>query len=370
MRIVPRVFASAALLIAAACSDFAYGASPPPPATTATATLADMPLWAYGVESPPKPGDKAEPQAPPQRAFDPAIDHDEQLKPQHVAGSKRSYTLLDLSDQQNAVDWFPDEHAPMPDVVQHGPARMGKLKRACAACHGPNGRGRPENAPIAGLPVAYFLGQLEDFRNGRRKSSDPRKPNVPTMIALAKAMTDAEMRAAATYYAAQSGGPPVYVIETTGAPKAELHGNLYIGVGDKRSESLANRILEMPSDPSQSQTLDNPHYGHVAYVEKGSVERGRQLVTTGNAAGAQGPAPTLACITCHGVDLRGVGEVPPLAGRSPSYVVRQLYDFRTGARNGSQAVQMKPAVAHLTTAQMTDIAAYLATLPRADADHR
>jgi cytochrome c553 len=62
-----------------------------------------------------------------------------------------------------------------------------------------------------------------------------------------------------------------------------------------------------------------------------------------------------------------------VAGRSPSHLVRQLYDFKTGARNGTQAVLMKPVlmkpvVARLTAAQMTDVAAYVATLPRAGAD--
>ena len=71
---------------------------------------------------------------------------------------------------------------------------------------------------------------------------------------------------------------------------------------------------------------------------------------------------------CHGADLLGLGDAPPIAGRSPSYLVRQLYDFKTGARDDMRAVLMKPVVARLTPAQMTDIAAYVAALPRAEAD--
>ena len=40
------------------------------------------------------------------------------------------------------------------------------------------------------------------------------------------------------------------------------------------------------------------------------------------------------CATCHGQGLKGLGNVPPLAGRSPTYTVRQLYDFQSGARAG------------------------------------
>jgi len=332
----------------------------------------DMPLWAYGVTAVPHTGDKARPADAPGRKFDSATDHVEQLRPLHVEGSRRTYSLVDLSDWQNVVDWFPNEHMPMPSVVQHGPASLRTLTRACAFCHKTTGGGRPDNAPVAGLPIPYFLRQLEDFRSGRRKSSDPRKSNVPTMIALAQAMSVDEERAAAEYYAAQWGGPPVRVIETERAPPAHLVGNRYVASGSERTEPLVNRILEVAEDPEQSEKLDNPHFGYIAYVPRGSVMRGLRLITTSGrpdpgASGKKATA-TLACNRCHGADLLGLGDAPPIAGRSPSYLVRQLYDFKTGARDGIRAVLMKPVVACLTPAEMTDIAAYVAALPRAEAD--
>jgi cytochrome c553 len=248
----------------------------------------------------------------------------------------------------------------------HYSGAAGTLTRASAVCHKTSGGGRPENAPVAGLPVGYSLRQLEDFRTGRRTSSDPRKPNVPMMAALARAMSDDEQHAAAEYYAAQSGGPPLQVIETDRAPPAHLDGNLYVASGSERTEPLLGRILEVAQDSKQSEELDNPHFGYISYVPGGSIARGRRLVTTGS-ADASAMAATLACGACHGSDLHGLGEAPPIAGRSPSYLVRQLYDFKTGARNGAQAALMKPVVARLTATQMTDIAAYIATLPRADA---
>jgi cytochrome c553 len=71
---------------------------------------------------------------------------------------------------------------------------------------------------------------------------------------------------------------------------------------------------------------------------------------------------TVPCASCHGPDLKGVGPAPSIAGRSPSYVVRQLYDFQQGARAGSLSALMKPAVENLAVDDMIALAAYLASL--------
>ena len=59
---------------------------------------------------------------------------------------------------------------------------------ACSLCHYPNGKGRPENASVSGLPVSYFLQQLKDFRSDLRKSAEPRKANSNRMILIAKSL--------------------------------------------------------------------------------------------------------------------------------------------------------------------------------------
>jgi len=79
------------------------------------------------------------------------------------------------------------------------------------------------------------------------------------------------------------------------------------------------------------------------------------LVSTG------GAGKTLQCGICHGQDLKGLGDLPSIVGRSPSYVVRQLYDIQNGARAGKAAQLMKATVANLTVEDMTSIAAYLAS---------
>ena len=276
------------------------------------------------------------------------MSEEEQTRPRRVPGSSASYSLLDTYDDGNVIDWFPQDHPPMPSVVRHGPASMGTLARGCAACHLPNGKGRPENSALAGLPVAYFLRQIDDFRAGLRRSSDPRKRNTPTMIALARGMTDAEARAAAEYYAALPASPWLRVVESDVAPSVRLSGNLYVVAGDGGTEPLAGRVLEVPEDEVQSELLGNPRSGFVAYVSPASVARGRALAAT--------------CSACHGADLRGKDDIPPIAGRSPSYIARQLYDFRTGARKGSQAASMQAMVTNLSAADITDLAAYVASI--------
>jgi cytochrome c553 len=314
----------------------------------------DWPLWAYGVTTPPQPGDTAKPQGAPGPRFRTDLSREEQLRPLQIEGSSRRYTMLELSDWQHTPDWFPEEHGPVPVAVSRGPESLGDQTRACGFCHRIHGGGRPENAPVFGLPVAYFLRQIEDFRAGRRHSSDPRKPNVPTMTALVRALSDEEASAVAEFYAAQSGGPPLRVIESERAPPVRLHGNLFVKISEDASEALADRILEVPEDFEKSGKLDDPRSGYVAYVPVGSIARGRTLVENG-------PLP---CATCHGGDLTGSGDAPPIAGRSPSYIVRQLQDFKTGARNGSLAALMQPVVADLGPDEMLAISAYLASLPR------
>jgi cytochrome c553 len=271
---------------------------------------------------------------------------------------------LEVRDQQNVIDWFPDEHAPMPDVVAHGPARMGKAMRGCASCHLPNGKGRPENAPAAALPATYFLRQLDDFRNGLRRTADPRKPNTNTMIALAKGMTHDEMKAAADYFSSLKWTPWVRVVETDMVLKTHIAANLFIATEQERTEPIAGRIIEVPENEEQSELYRNPRSGFVAYVPVGSIEKGEDLVTTGGmriVGNKIVQGRTTACATCHGLDLMGVADVPAIAGRSPSYVVRQLWDIQQGTRNGASAQLMKLIVANLTEEDMVNVAAYVAS---------
>ena len=322
------------------------------------------PLWAYGFPTPPKPGDVAVPQALPTRALRPNEDPEEQLRPQRVAGSRAEYSLIDIRDPQQVADWFPNDHPPMPDIIARGPSRLTTTRRGCGFCHLPNGRGRPENAPVGDLPIAYFIGQIQDFRNGLRHSADPRKPNTITMIDLAKAMTDGEIAEAARYFSAIRWAPWIRVVETALVPETVVVNNLFLAPNHNRTEPIDGRIIEVPEVLQQAETLRNPRSGFVAYVPPGSIEKGRDLVTTGGmriVGDTIVQGRTTPCVTCHGLDLMGVADVPPIAGRSPSYIVRQMWDIQQGTRRGAAVQLMKLAISKLLPEDLVAVAAYVSS---------
>lgn len=315
-----------------------------------------MPMWAYGVTTPPKPTDTPTPQAPPTRNLRPNEDPAEQTRLRKVEGSTATYALVDVRDGSNVIDWFPGDHPPMTPIIKNGPPKAGAAKRGCGSCHLPNGRGRPENAPISALPVSYFIKQLQDFRDGLRPSADLRKPNNPTMAMLAAAMTDAEMKEAAEYFASFKFVPWTRVVETTMVPETEIEGNLFVAHDFTLKEPINGRIIEVPQSHEQANLLRNPRSGFITYVPPGSIKRGEDLVKTG------GNGKTIACGICHGADLMGTGDIPGIGGRSASYMVRQMYDMQQGLRRGSGAMLMKQVVANLTPDDYVAIAAYVTSV--------
>jgi cytochrome c553 len=241
----------------------------------------------------------------------------------------------------------------MPEIVAHGKRPD---VRACSLCHYPNGKGRPENAGVSGLPVAYFIQTMADFKSEARKSADSRKGNTNLMIAYAKAMTDEEIKAAAVYFGAMAWTPWIKVVEVTMVPKTRIAGGMFVKLEGNDTEAIGDRIIEVPDDTERTESLRDPRSGFTAYVPLGSVKKGADLVTTGGGR-------TTRCAVCHGADLKGLGPVPGIAGRSPSYTVRQLFDTQRGTRKGVWADLMKPVVANLTNDDMLAIAAYTASRP-------
>ena len=297
------------------------------------------PVWAYAIPNLPPAGAPATPPAP-----------DTSMK--QLPGSTLSFTRQQISDGFGPADWFPGDHPAMPDIVSHGKRPDA---RACGLCHMPNGKGRQENAGVSGLPVSYFIQQMNDFRNGLRKSAEPRKANTNAMITIAKGMTEEEIKAAAEYFGAMKWTPWIKVVETNTVPKTRIAGGMFLRIEPEEKEPIGPRIIEAPDDTERTETLRDPHSGFTAFVPVGSVKKGETLVTSG------GGGKTTACAVCHGADLRGLGPVPGIAGRSPSYMVRQLYDMQQGVRKGVWSDLMKPVVAKLTNEDMLAIAAYTAS---------
>jgi cytochrome c553 len=275
--------------------------------------------------------------------------------PLHVPGSEVSYTLAQTRDLFAVPDWFPAEHAPMPAAVEFG---RKPDAYACGFCHLPDGRGRPENASVAGLPAEYILRQVRDYAGHVRRSAWTDPPYKPTalMLQVAEAVTDAELEAAAAYFAAQPlRQRRAEVIEADSIPSMRSAAWLYVADVGGGEEPLGERIVETPLDFHRHELRD-PNTPYVAYVPKGSLERGHAIATT-----ARGDVQ--ACVSCHGPDLRGAGPIPPLAGRSPTYLMRQLVAFRTGARGGDASAPMQPVVSMLEIGDMIAVAAYAGSLP-------
>jgi len=273
-----------------------------------------------------------------------------------LPGSEGRFTLTEARNRFGPADWYPQDHLPMPSIVAVGRESAGIM--ACSLCHYPNGQGKPENASVVGLEPGYFIQQLQDMRNGLRTSANTAKANTGLMIAFAVNMTDEEIQQAADYYGAMEWRQWIEVVETDTVPLTFRRGGLHIPLeGDEAGEEpIGRRIIEMPVDPEGTELWRNPRAGFRALVPIGAVAAGEELATTGG-------GKSIPCAICHGDQLQGLGQVPPLRGRSPSYLARQLYDFQQGTRQGVWSPLMDAVVENLTGDDIINLTAYLGSLP-------
>jgi cytochrome c553 len=301
-------------------------------AMAAVAYAADLPSWAYPLNPPGA-----------QAAKDDG-------SPKHVPNSTVALTRTQIAGRDGVPDWHPDDHPAMPEIVNKG--RMPDV-RACGYCHTPSGVGRPESASLAGLTPAYIKQQVMNFKNGDRKGSEPKRVPQSLMTAIAQHATDAEVEEAAAYFTALKPASFVKVMEASTVPKTTVVGGMMAKAPDGGTEAIGNRIIEVPDDTDRAELRD-ARTPFTAYVPMGSLKKGEALVTSG------GNGKTLQCAVCHGADLKGLGDVPRIAGRSPSFLMRQLYDIQNGTRSGSAAL-MKQVVAKLDNDDMVAIVAYVAS---------
>ncbi len=268
-------------------------------------------------------------------------------RPLQAPGSTRTYTRAQIDSQMDSPDWFPDEHPPMPAIVAHG---NGTTVRACIGCHLPHGHGHPENSRLAGTTASYLARQLADFKSGVRGGA-----GAGAMTRFSKEMTPEEIKAATEYFAGLELMRWTRVVEADTVPKTFFKGTRRLQHPAGGTEPIGNRIIEVPENPEQVELRD-PHASFVSYVPPGSVKKGEALVATG------GGGKTIPCAICHGPGLKGLGDVPSLAGRSPGNIARQIYYFQTGDRGGPSAALMKAVVDKLTGDDVIAISAYVASL--------
>lgn len=318
-----------AKIVLGALSLFALASCP-----AAAQTTESYPAWAYPWD--------------PDFKVPPAVDG-----PQRLAGSDASFNWTQARDLFFSPDWHPGDHTPMPAVVSAG--RKPDV-RACGSCHRSEGTGGPENAGLAGLPAAYIAQQMADFKSGARKTSGPaQRSSSLLMTAAAKAAADDEVKAAADYFSALKPKRLIKVVESETVPKTFIARLFFVKTPEGGTEPLGRRIVEMPDDVDQFELRDT-RAKFTAYAPLGSIGRGEALAKTG------GGGTTVACVICHGPELKGVGPIPGIAGRSPSYIVRQLHDFQKGTRAGAAAALMQPSVAKLGLEDMISLAAYAGSL--------
>lgn len=294
-----------------------------------------VPDWAYPLN-------------PPAMGMSPAPDDREPLR---VPNSAATFTWAQVKDLFAAPDWHAAAHPLMPEIVARGrkPAVY-----ACGYCHLPDGTGRPENASLAGLPAEYIVAQVMAIRRGERRSAaNGAYLPIEFMRTAAEQVTEPELRAAAAYFSGLRMVRRVRIVETDSVPATRVTGWLHVPVAGGGVEPVGQRIIEVPADTERHELRD-AEVGYLAYVPAGSIARGEQLALRGGDGG------TLPCAGCHGVDLRGVGLVPPIAGRSPTYLFRQLVAFRTGARLSESGRPMWPVVERLGVEEMIAVAAYVA----------
>jgi len=189
---------------------------------------------------------------------------------------------------------------------------------------------------------------MADFKSGARKSSESRLGPINLMINIAKAATDEEVKAAAEYFSSFKLKPWIRVVETATVPKTRIAGGMYAPLEGTEKEAIGNRVIEVPENLEQTELRDSGS-GFVAYVPVGSIKKGEALAVKGQ------------CAVCHGGDLRGLGPVPGIAGRSPDQMGRQLWDMKYGTRNGVWSQLMKPVVKDMTEEDLVSITAYLAS---------
>jgi cytochrome c553 len=269
--------------------------------------------------------------------------------PFQVVGSPKTLTPAEMKDDFNPPDWFPGEHPTPPAIVAHAPAG-GPM--ACGACHLVAGVGSPGAPNLAGLPAPYILSQLKAFAAGDRQSA---YVGAGGMAEEARAVSAADAKAAADYFASLPSPGLIHVVEAAQVPltSTDKWGWFVAAPGAGRTP-INGRIVQVPQDVT-AMLLNDPHLRLTAYVPPGALARGQALAASGGLNGAP-------CAACHGQGLRGQGDAPPLAGRDPLYLGRALWDIKTGARHGLAVAPMHGPANGLTEDDIRDLAAYLASL--------
>lgn len=183
----------------------------------------------------------------------------------------------------------PINHAAVPDAVQ-----------TCSGCHGVDGKGQANMAPmLAGLNADYLEQQLILFSDGTRQS--------PLMKGMADSVSDPEIRRqVAEYFAAL----PSY------------------------------QFTDLEQRGAQAD-INNPY---------------RKLVFQGD-----WDRNIPACATCHGPSGMGIGKFPRIASQHADYIQQQLNAWKNGTRGGDPLNMMGNIASKLTDDEIENLSYYFAS---------
>ncbi|HCH5063653.1 TPA: c-type cytochrome [Vibrio parahaemolyticus] len=171
----------------------------------------------------------------------------------------------------------------------------------CSGCHGQDGMGQPNIAPmIAGLNANYLNTQIELFLSGERQ-------NV-VMQGMAKELSDPAVRKEVMDYFA----------------------------------NLPSYEFTNPEQRGDQADIRNPY---------------RKLIFQGD-----WDRNIPACATCHGTSGMGVDKFPRLASQHADYLKTQLMAWKNGTRSGDPLNMMGTIAKNLTDEEIENFSYYFASL--------
>jgi cytochrome c553 len=226
----------------------------------------------------------------------------------------------------------------------------------CVTCHLANGNGHPPTADVSGLSANYIVEQVHAYRDGQRVDK-----RTGRMVAVAKAISEADLTAAAEYYAAIGPERQEWIKTVVGTEVPKHY--FFVGPGGIAFKSPEGgtvpipkgQVVVMSQDEDMVRVEDQLRGGFVQYVRPEQMQLGQRII-------ADGDGGRLArCSACHGADLKGQGDVPRLLGRQTLYIIRAMNDMRTGANKNPRAAPMAAVAARMTDEDIVGAAVYLAS---------
>jgi cytochrome c553 len=257
----------------------------------------------------------------------------------------------------------------------HAPS-IGGLKPAaalaveCAGCHGADGKGVGAFPGLLGKDAAYLAAEMKKYKAGARQN--------PMMTPIIQVLSDRDIDVLAEYYATlgdKSAAAPAApdaesaaVVQLT-AKCIGCHGAGGQGAGEfpplagKDAAYLIDQLKNYKSGVRQNPMMVPIAKGltdeQIEMLGKYYATLGAGSAAAPGAPSATAPAVNAKCVGCHGAEGQGVGAFPALAGKETAYLIDQLHNYKSGARDNPM---MTPLAKGLTDEEIEKLAGYYSAL--------